>query len=65
MRSSVSIRAEEAHRSREKGEKGHLFHAHFAVGLRVQSVLRDQIDLPPEKVRQLQHQPGVVHQIDL
>src|ERR1039457_4693357 len=37
---------------------------HGSSDQRLQSVLRYQIHLAPEQVREIQHQAGVVHQID-
>src|SRR5271157_2282211 len=37
---------------------------HGSSDQRFQSILRYQIHLPPEEMREVQHQAGVVHQID-
>src|ERR1035441_6477904 len=41
------------------------FFEHGRSDQRFQSVLRYQIHFPPEEMRQIQHQAGVVHQIDV
>src|ERR1019366_4152881 len=57
--STISVRYRHSCRIQEPR-----FFEHGRSNQRFQSVLRYQIHLPPEEMREIQHQAGVVHQID-